>query len=97
MSEGAACWLELSNIPGCYVFQGSLNPSETVTWSGACEDGIADGQGTYAWDTADSFGEATGTLVRGKLHGLWIAYINDDFCWASEWNHGEFLETKSDC
>ena len=72
MSKGSECWNELANKPGCYIFDGYYNPPETATWSGACADGIAVGQGTWGWKTPNGPGEATGTLVRGKQHGRWI-------------------------
>ena len=75
MSEGAECWLELADKPGCHVFVTYYDPLRTTTWSGACADGIAVGQGTFSWETSrgdGSSGEATGALVRGKWQGKWI-------------------------
>ena len=72
MSKGAKCWLELANKPGCYMFRSYYRPPETATWSGACAGGVAVGRGTWGWKAHDRSGEATGTLVRGKLHGRWV-------------------------
>ena len=72
MSRGAECWLELADRPGCYIFDRYYNPPETATWSGACQDGAAVGQGTRGWDSASGSGEATGTLARGKPRGHWV-------------------------
>ena len=69
MSEGAECLFELADRPGCYIFNPYYNPAETATWSGACRDGVAVGQGTRGWECASGSGEATGTLARGKRHG----------------------------
>ena len=72
MSKGAECWLELADRPGCYIFDPYYSPPETATWSGACRDGVAVGQGARGWDFASGSGEATGTLARGKQHGRWV-------------------------
>ena len=73
MSEGAECWHELANQPGCYSFNPSYAPSMTVTWSGTCTDGIAVGRGTLEFEHPGGLaGEGTGTLVWGKLDGHWV-------------------------
>ena len=72
MGKGAKCWNELTNKPGCYIFDPYFNPPETATWSGACSGGVAVGRGTAGWRTSRSSGDATGTLVRGKRHGRWV-------------------------
>ena len=43
-----------------------------ITWSGACSEGVAVGQGTLRWKISKGPGEATGTLVRGKRQGRWV-------------------------
>lgn len=77
MSEGAECWLELANKAGCYIFIDYYNPPETATWSGACRDGLAVGQGTWGWESAQTSGQATGALARGKPHGHWVYRFAD--------------------
>ena len=72
MSKGAACWWELTNKPGCYIFDPYYNPPQTAIWSGACQDGVAVGQGTWGWESASGSGERTGSLGRGKEHGHWV-------------------------
>ena len=73
MSEGAECWHELANQPGCYSFNPRYVPSMTVTWSGTCTDGMAVGQGTLESELPGGFAqEGTGTLVWGKLDGHWV-------------------------
>ena len=72
MGEGAACWLEFANKPGCHIFLTSYNPEATLTWSGACAGGVAVGRGTVGWNNSPYSGEDTGTLVRGKQHGRWV-------------------------
>ena len=44
--SGTECWMELSNAPGCYVWNGALLPEQTVTWTGDCAGELAQGKGT---------------------------------------------------
>ena len=74
MQEGASCWIELANKPGCYIFVARYNP---LTWSGACSNGVAVGRGTIGWEWSGVSGESTGTLVRGKRHGEWVDSFRD--------------------
>ena len=53
--EGAKCWKELANRPGCYIWDGHYIPTQTVAWSGSCSaDGVAVGKGTADWKSSDS-------------------------------------------
>ena len=74
MSKGTPCWIELTNLPGCYIFNPNYNPPETVTWSGDCRDTdrVAVGSGTETWNQADGTDIGTGALVNGKPHGRWV-------------------------
>ena len=38
-SEG--CWMEISNQPGCYLWNPFPQDDETVSWSGDCSEGFA--------------------------------------------------------
>ncbi len=40
-SKEAACWMELTSQPGCYVWNGSLSPDATLTWTGGRSGGRA--------------------------------------------------------
>jgi hypothetical protein len=62
--------LFLSDANGCKVYDPSPEPDETVTWSGRCLDGYADGSGVVQWlDGATPGTRVEGTLVRGKWEG----------------------------
>ena len=84
-SKGSACWLELDNQPGCYLWNDSLAENETATWSGACTGGLAEGAGEIFWvwssDREHSV-TATGQLQQGKLHGRCVR----------RWDGGTVLE-----
>ena len=72
MDRGAQCWNELSNRPGCYIFEPYYDPPMTATWSGDCAGGAAVGHGTWEWQASRNSGESTGTLVRGRPDGRWV-------------------------
>lgn len=97
MGEGAKCWLELANKPGCYVFNPNYKPPETATWSGACSGGFAAGRGTWRWRSSVGPGEATGTLVDGKLYGRWVVRWDGGRCSVLHFSHGEQKGSPSKC
>ena len=92
---GAACWMEISQQPsGCYVWNGGLQLGVTVTWSGACAGGTAQGTGTLTWLWDGNRRTDTGRLVDGKLNGHWVARRSDgtvaegptvDGAWNGHW------------
>ena len=73
---GSACWLELANQPGCYLFNAYLQVDETATWSGGCVGGLAEGTGELIWAFGRGWWEDgatyTGQLRRGRYHGHWV-------------------------
>ena len=88
-AEGADCWKELTNGPGCHVWDDYYFADQTVTWTGACSDGLASGVGTLHWIGGGATFEASGTLREGKRTGYWILrdadgsvhegpYVNDE-------------------
>ena len=79
-AEGSGCWMELESRPVfCYVWNGYLEPDETVTWTGECSGGLAQGTGTltWVWDRGQETIEATGFLQDGKRHGDWALRYAD--------------------
>ena len=75
--KGSACWMELSNQPECYVWNGGLGPDATVSWTGECTGERAQGTGTlkWVWDGGKRASESTGSLQDGKRHGDWVIRI----------------------
>ena len=71
-AAGVACWMEISQRPGCYVWNPSPQPGETVTWTGACAGGKAQGTGTLTWAHDGGVQPGTGRLVDGKRDGHWV-------------------------
>ena len=72
--KGTSCWMEVTGRPGCYVWNPNLQPDETVTWTGGCSGGRAQGVGTLKWvyDGGKKTAESTGGLTDGKMHGQWV-------------------------
>ena len=57
-------------VAGCKVINPNPQPLETITWSGGCKDGYADGAGTLEWFTKGKLTEhIEGTLTRGVQNG----------------------------
>ena len=72
--KGTACWMELADQAGCYVWGSDLKVDATVTWTGECIEGIGQGTGTFksVWDDGKKTSEDTGRLQAGKKHGQWV-------------------------
>ena len=76
-AEGAECWKEIADKPGCHVWNDYFRPDQTVTWSGSCSGAIADGQGELVWTRKGKSVQQTGSLSDGKKEGRWaIRYAN---------------------
>lgn len=102
MPEGSACWKEIANQPGCFVFDPYLLHDQTVDWSGGCSGGAAHGHGTASWHDPDGSDEATGEYVHGMETGTWVerwsdglaaegAYVDGerDGLWTMSWAEGD--------
>ena len=79
---GSACWQEIANQSGCYLWNPNLQREETVTWTGGCSGGLATGAGTTEWRGRDADGEAssetsTGQLQNGRFDGHWTLRASD--------------------
>ena len=61
--RGVPCWMEVANRPGCYVWNPNPQPEETVTWTGGCSGGFAEGSGSLAW----AFGGTEQVATGGRL------------------------------
>ena len=72
--KGTSCWMEVTGHPDCHVWNPNLQPDETVTWTGGCAGGRAQGEGTlkWVWDGGKKTSESTGSLTEGKGHGQWV-------------------------
>ena len=74
--EATPCWKELDNRPECRVWDHFFSPDGTMTWTGACSGGFAQGEGTLTWrDSGQEILESTGRLQDGKQHGQWVERV----------------------
>jgi len=88
MPEGSSCWREMSNKPGCYVWEQRFIPSvEEGEWSGACSGDTAHGRGTLRLSGPGFSSQATGEMVHGKRQGHWVARWTD-----ARWTDGGYEE-----
>jgi len=83
-------WIADAN--GCKVANLSPQEGESITWSGECRNGLANGEGTLTWFIAGVQTEAyQGTMVdgyaegRGKLVRPGAQYVGE---WKKSMQHG---------
>ena len=80
--RGSACWLELENQPGCYLWVNYLLVNQANTWSGECVDELAEGTGEIKrvyGGNRDNSSTDTGQLQHGKRQGKWVNRIKTDY------------------
>ena len=63
------CWMELENVPDCYVWNPAPADLRIVSWLGQCSSGFGTGTGTYSHEYAESIEIP---YVSGKIHGTRI-------------------------
>lgn len=67
VAEGG--WAEDTNS-SCKIWNPAPQPNETVSWSGDCKNGFADGYGEEAWFEDGQPGNVIkGTAVKGRMKG----------------------------
>lgn len=71
LRDGAKCWKELANLPGCFVWEDNLNMAQSLTWSGKCNNGVGSGRGTLIWTSNGISHQQVGTITNGKQSGFW--------------------------
>ena len=69
---GTSCWMEISQKPGCYIWNGHLVQGARVTWTGECAGGKAEGTGTFTWVWDGNRQTETGRVVAGERTGHWV-------------------------
>ena len=70
--EGAVCWKEITNRPGCYLLDDYYYADQTVTWSETCRGGVAEGAGTLVLTREGKSDSYTGSMNAGERHGRWV-------------------------
>ena len=79
---GSSCWMALANQPECYFWNSYLQKDETMTWSGACSDGLAEGEGTlittgYSSYNTEYTAEEIGHFQNGRKYGQWVVRLSE--------------------
>ena len=98
-SEG--CWAEISNHPGCYLWNPGPRDGFTANWSGECSEGFAEGRGEVTWRWNDGSAIDSGLFQGGKREGFHVvswsngeryegSYVNDEQqgTWTFVWENG---------
>ena len=69
-SEG--CWAEISNHPGCYLWNPGPREGFSANWSGECSEGFAEGRGEVTWQWNDGSSIESGLLQGGQREGFHV-------------------------
>ena len=85
----AECWEEAENQPGCFVWDTHYHSDRTTKWTGQCQGGVAEGDGTYSVSAGSNHSsyEGTGAFVSGKTSGYWIVEWTDGKRYEGEWRN----------
>ena len=85
---------------GCKIWDAAPDPAEKITWSGKCEDGMADGEGTlqfYIGDTPVTRYE--GEMRNGRSDGHGVNIEPDGTRYEGSWRNnaanGQGVYTKA--
>ena len=88
-AKGTPDWTDVANKPNCRVWVDCYVPDQTVTWSGTCSGGHADGQGTLEVPEGEDAYTGTGTFSKGKRHGRWVLRFA-----SGQVEEGPFVDSK---
>ena len=93
-----SCWMELADRPGCYLWNGAPQDDETVTWSGECSNGLAQGVGRTTWYQNHEVSQTVETRLRDGRNSGWtvVRDFGDDAgeregCYVDGESHGRWL------
>lgn len=80
-------WISDSN--GCKVWDSEPSANESVTWTGPCKDGYADGKGTLTWYVKGKpYGTYEGEMKGGHYDGngtqVWPTGSRYDGAWKND-------------
>ena len=87
-------WIEedklLNWIFDCMIWIEGATDEISVKWSGDCDDGYADGEGTIkVFRSGNKISEYTGEVKRGKPEGKGT-FKKDGYVWNGDWENGLF-------
>ena len=75
---------------GCKVANPFPQPDESITWSGACKDGYAHGEGVLTFLVSGrEHSRYTGTLERGWAQGQGVLQFSDGSKYDGQWSQSQ--------
>ena len=73
-----SCWMEPADRPGCYLWNPNPRENVTVTWSGECSNGLAQGNGGVNWYQNDELIQIWETRLQdGHRDGPFVQRYGD--------------------
>lgn len=76
---------------GCRVWNSSPSPNETITWSGACQNGVTQGRGVLQWfENGKPKSRYEGEFRDGKYNGRAVLTTADGNRYEGEFRDGKF-------
>jgi len=86
-------WQKTENQPECEVWNASLSPEESVTWSGLCVNGRAEAAGELVWrylaDGVLAESVYAGSMKGGKTDGQGGFTFASGSRYEGEWRDGD--------
>lgn len=85
-SADDTAWIEDQN--GCKIANPHPQPKETVTWSGACVDGLASGEGSMQWfEEGRPTARYEGALEAGWANGKGSLNLPNGAKYVGDWQN----------
>ena len=73
---------------GCKIWDSAPDPAETITWSGKCEDGMADGAGTLQFYIGEeAAARYVGDMRNGRADGQGVNLEPDGTRYEGNWRN----------
>jgi hypothetical protein len=84
----------ITDTAGCKIWDSRPMPGETVSWSGACRGGYAEGKGILIWYVRGQLhstyeGELSGGHYEGRGTQVWSSGARYEGDWQSDRAHGK--------
>jgi len=88
-------WITTAN-QACKVWNAQPQPDQSVTWSGACVDGLASGKGVLRWTQSGKLDlQYEGEYKEGKRNGPGVLTV-DGFSVEGVWMDDNLILSRTD-
>jgi len=88
---------------GCKVWDANPQPNESISWSGACRNGLAQGRGVLQWfQSGQPAALAKGRWQGGKMNGHGVVTLTNGERFDEQWKddkrngHGVYIYANGD-